>query len=97
MAQFDIYRLAAGTLVVDLQTDLIGLEATRIVAPLREEGVYTVFPGVTPVATVEGRRWIVRLQELAAVPAGELRAQAGSIAARRDELKRGLDILIDGF
>ena len=53
MAQFDLYRLADGTLVVDLQTDLIGLEATRIVAPLREEGVYTVFPGVTPVATVE--------------------------------------------
>ena len=97
MAQFDVYRLADGVIVVDLQTDLIGLDATRIAAPLREEEVYASFPGLTPVVTLEGRRWIVRLQELAAVPGGELRTRIGSIAERRDELKRGLDILIDGF
>ena len=97
MAQFDVYRLADGMLVVDLQTDLIGLDATRIAAPLREAGVYTSFPGLTPSVEIEGRRWIVRLQELAAVPAAELRARIGSIAELRDELKRGLDILIDGF
>ena len=97
MAQFDVYRLAAGMLVVDLQTDLIGLDATRIVAPLREEGTHARFPGLTPSVEIEGRRWIVRLQELAAVPGAELRVRIGSVAALRDELKRGLDILIDGF
>jgi toxin CcdB len=97
MAQFDVYRLAEGMLVVDLQTDLIGLDATRIAAPLREEGAYTSFPGLTPSVEIEGRRWIVRLQELAAVPAGELRVRVGSIAAASDALKRGLDVLIDGF
>ena len=98
MAQFDLYRLADGTLVVDLQTDLIGLEATRIVAPLREEGGLHGLPrrhargdgGAGGGGSCAFRSW-------RAVPAGELRAQAGSIAARRDELKRGLDILIDGF
>jgi hypothetical protein len=39
----------------------------------------------------------VRLQELAAVPAVELRTRVGTIAGQRDELKRGLDILIDGL
>ena len=39
----------------------------------------------------------MRLQELAAVPAAELRVRVGSIAAARDALKRGLDVLIDGF
>jgi toxin CcdB len=97
MPQFDVYRLADGMLVVDLQTDLIGLDATRIVAPLREEGRYVSFPRITPVVSVEGRRWIVRLQELAAVPAVELRTRVASIAELRDELKRGLHILIDGF
>ena len=97
MAQFDVYRLADGMLLVDLQTDLIGLDATRIAAPLREEGVYARFPGLTPSVEIEGRRWIVRLQELAAVPAAELRTPVGSIAELRDALKRGLDILIDGF
>ena len=97
MAQFDVYRLADGTLVVDLQTDLIGLDATRIAAPLRDEGAYARFPGLTPSVEIEGRKWIVRLQEVAALPAAELRARVGSIAELRHELKRGLDILIDGF
>ena len=97
MAQFDVYRLADGVLVVDLQTDLIGLDATRIAAPLRDEGTYASFPGLTPIVVLDGRRWVVRLQELAAVPASEFRTRIGSIAERRDELKRGLDILIDGF
>jgi toxin CcdB len=97
VAQFDVYRLSEGILVVDLQTDLIGLDATRIVAPLREEGDYAAFPGLTPVVEIAGRRWIVRLPELAAIPAAELGERTGSIAHARDALKRGLDILIDGF
>ena len=61
MPQFDVYRLAGGLLVVDLQTDLIGLDATRVVAPLREAGAYASFPGLTPAVEIDGRRWIVRL------------------------------------
>lgn len=97
MAQFDVYRLADGTLVVDLQTDLIGLDATRIVAPLRDEGLHAGFPGLTPVVELDGRRWIVRLPQLSAVMGGELGTRVGSVASTRDALKRGLDILIDGF
>jgi toxin CcdB len=97
MAQFDVYRLANGTLVVDLQTDLIGIEASRIVAPLREAGRYAAFPGLTPEVTVQGAAFIVRVQELAAVPGTELRAPVASLAGDRDTLKRALDILIDGI
>lgn len=97
MAQFDLYRLSGGQLVVDLQTDLIGIEASRIVAPLREAGRYTSFPGLTPIVEIDGAQWIVRVQELAAVPGTELRDSVGSLADHRDELKRALDILIDGF
>lgn len=96
MAQFDLYRLKDGLLVVDLQTDLIGIDASRIVAPLREAGRYAAFPGLTPTVAVDGQSWIVRVQELAAVPAAELRNGAGSLAAHRNALKRALDILIDG-
>ena len=56
MAQFDVHRLGDGLLVVDLQTDLIGLDVTRIVAPLRAEGRYVQFPGLTPVVEIEGSR-----------------------------------------
>jgi toxin CcdB len=97
VAQVDVYRLPDGMLVVDLKTDLIGLDATRVVAPPREEGAYSAFPGLTPIVEIAGRRWIVRLPELAAVTAAELGERTGSIAHARHALKRGLDILIDGF
>lgn len=96
MAQFDLYRLKTGILVVDLQTDLIGIDASRIVAPLRDAGRYVAFPGLTPTVQIDGTAWIVRIQELAAVPANELRDRVGTLAAHRDALKRALDILIDG-
>lgn len=96
MAQFDLWRLKDGLLVVDLQTDLIGIGASRIVAPLRDAVRYTAFPGLTPVVEIDGQRWIVRVQELAAVPAAELRNRAGSLQDMRDPLKHALDILIDG-
>jgi toxin CcdB len=97
LAQFDIYRLRDGQLVVDLQTDLIGIDSSRIAAPLRDKGRYATFPGLTPTVEVEGQMWIVRVQELAAVPAVELRDRVGTLAHHRDALKRALDILIDGM
>jgi toxin CcdB len=97
MAQFDVFRLKGGMLVVDLQTDLIGIEASRIVAPLREAGKYVAFPGLTPLVEIDGAAWIVRVQELAAVAGTELRDHVTSLAGQRDALKRALDILIDGI
>ena len=96
MAQFDVYRLGGGQLVVDFQTDLIGIDASRVVAPLREEARYTAFPGLTPQVRFGDVDWIVRVQELAAVPGAELGSAVGSLAQHRDVLKRALDILMDG-
>ncbi|MAU53301.1 MAG: plasmid maintenance protein CcdB [Roseovarius sp.] len=96
MAQFDVFRLGNGQLVVDLQTDLIGIDASRVVAPLRDADRYVAFPGLTPMVDLAGTAWIVRVQELAAVPGAELRDRVGSLAGHRDALKCALDILIDG-
>ena len=96
MAQFDSKRLSGGHLVVDLQADLIGIDASRIVAPLRDAARYTAFPGLTPSIEFEGTRWIVWAQELAAVPGVELCERVGSLTDHRDDLKRTFDILIDG-
>lgn len=96
MAQFDVFRLKSGMLVVDLQTDLIGIEVSRIVAPLREAGRYAAFPGLTPMVEIDGTLWIVRVQEMAALPGAELRDFVTSLAAERDALKRAVDILFGG-
>ena len=96
MPQFDVYRLSGGQLVVDLQTDLIGITASRVVAPLRPVGRYAAFPGLTPEVRVEGAGYIVRVQEMAAVPGTELRERVANLGDDRDAIKRALDILIDG-
>ena len=45
MAQFDVHRLDDGLRVVDLQTDLIGLDVTRLVASLRGPDRQRGLPG----------------------------------------------------
>jgi toxin CcdB len=64
---------------------------------MRPDGDYASFPGLTPVVEIGGQRWIVRLQELATVSDTELGMRVGGLAGYRDDLRRGLDILIDGF
>lgn len=96
MAQFDLYTLPDGTLVCDLQTDLLDIPETRLVAPLRDVGRFTSFPGLTPVVTLDGRRWVVRIPELGAVRKSLLSGPIGTLAPQRDALKRALDMLIDG-
>ncbi len=96
MAQFDLHRIGS-MLVVDVQTDLIGLTATRIVAPLRPTGTYVTLPRLTPQVTFEGESWVIRLQEMAAVTAAELGQPVGSILELQDEIKTGIDVLIRGF
>lgn len=97
MAQFDVFRLGDGALVVDLQSDLIGLETTRIMAPLLDESRYVAFPGLTPTVTFEGKRWIVRVQQLSAVPGHILKDKVGNLREAQDSILRAIDILTHGF
>ena len=96
MAQLEVFKVG-GTLVVDVQADLFGLDVTRVVAPLREKGLYASFPHLTPEVDFDGRRWIVRVQELASVTAGELGRTIGRIDGGRDDILRAADILTRGF
>ena len=97
MAQFDVLLLGGGGLVIDLQTGLIGLGASRTVAPLRAKGTYTALPTLTPEVHIAGKDWIVRTQELAVIPGAEPHTLVGPLEGERDLLKRALDVLIDGF
>lgn len=96
MAQFDVYRLGSGGLVVDLQSDLIGIEASRIVAPLREAGRFAALAGLTPQVELLGQVWLVRVPEMAALPCGEMGERVGSLRESRDALRRALAILVGG-
>lgn len=97
MAQFDIRRFADSALIVDLQSDFIGLDVSRVVAPLRPSGVYGAIPRLTPRIEFEGRTHVVRLQEVLAVPASALGPVVGSALPWQDEIKEAIDVLFRGF
>jgi toxin CcdB len=97
MAQHDIYALPGGILVVDLQTDLIGLSATRVVAPLVRHDPATMLGRLNPIISLGEQLYMVRVQAMAAVSQGQLRKRVVSAAAIADQLLRAVDILMRGF
>ena len=96
MAQFDLYYLDT-MLVVDLQSDFIGLDHSRIVAPLREAARYEFLPRLTPEVTVNGKPLVVHIHDLAAVPSRQLGPPVGDLREAADDLLRAMDILTRGF
>ena len=83
-----------GRVKVDLQTDPIGIEASRIIAAVHQIRRSAALP---PHVVPDGALWIVGVQERTAVPGSELRHTVGTLADRRNTLKYALDILIDGI
>lgn len=82
---------------MDLQTDLIGLDATRLVAPLRSIGEAPDLPGLTPRVAFASLQYRVMVPEMAAVPGAALRRPVGACPDLRDALMRAVDILTHGF
>lgn len=98
MAQFRVYRLPGGPLVLDLQSDLVETGA-RVVAPLvpLAEGP----PPLTrlePVFDIAGEAVALHVGELAAVPARLLAgAPVADLTAQDDAIRGALDMLFSGF
>ena len=98
MAQFHVYRLPGGPLVIDLQSDLIQTPS-RIVAPLIPEGPeLPAIPRLEPVFEVEGERLALHTGEMAAVPAGlVVGAPVADLSGEDYAIRRALDMLFVGF
>lgn len=96
MAQFDLYRLD-GSLVMDVQADLLDRLSTRIVVPLLPESeAPRPADRLNPVFIVEGTRYVLLPQFMAAVAVGELSNKVGSLTAERDRIKAAVDMVFDG-
>ena len=98
MACFDIHH-SGGDLVVDVQSDLIGILNTRVVVPLIPPGrAPRPARRLNPVLDVHGAGPVVFVvQYIAAVPTGELGPALGSLAEARDAIRDALDMLFLGF
>ncbi len=101
MAQFDLHRNPRGgdyPLLLDLQAELLGSLATRVVAPMISVKKHGARPitRLNPLVKVRGVDYLILFQELAAVPTAALGEVVGSLAARRSELIAALDLLFTG-
>lgn len=103
MAQFDLYanpsRETSGAVpyLLDLQSDLRGSLATRVVAPLlRPESAGPPAATLMPRFEIDGRTVVMSTPELAGVSRSELGSRVGSLAENRDEIIAALDLLLTG-
>jgi toxin CcdB len=98
MAQFQVYRVRGGRLVLDLQTDLIET-GTRVVAPLLPAAAGLRAIGrLEPVFEIEGTAHVLHTAEMAAIPSALLKAPPVADLSRFDyEIRGALDMVFSGF
>ncbi|MEW5962966.1 MAG: CcdB family protein [Pseudomonadota bacterium] len=84
-------------LVVVLQHEHFDDLATAVVAPLYKPRELAEITGLRPAISLEGKRYLVAIDRLAAVPKGQLGQVVGNAEAQSFELLRGLDLLLSGF
>ncbi|MBI4741319.1 MAG: CcdB family protein [Betaproteobacteria bacterium] len=105
MAQFDVYqnpnpdsRIRVPFLVA-LSSDLLGVFDATVVAPLRLKSDPGVIPvlRLNPVIMIDGREYILRPQEIAAIATHSLKHEIANLSAERDKILAALDFLFTGF
>lgn len=99
MAQYTAYRNPDGSgYLLDVQADINGHFATRVVVPLfLVEDMPEFAKTLNPVFDVEGRRVVMMTQGLAAVPNQLLKQPVMSLGNRRADIVAALDLLFQGF
>lgn len=105
MAQFDVYRnpnTASRTRILyllDVQSDLLDLIATRVVVPLARPDVIgnKAAERLNPVFMVEARRVVMLTPELASVPRTAIGVRVANLSAHRNEVIAALDLVFTGI
>ncbi|WP_428375343.1 CcdB family protein [Lichenicoccus sp.] len=100
MARLDIHPMPGGGAgyVVNVQADLLTHLSTRVVVPLLPEATSSSpISELNPVFEIEGGRYVLVTQALAAIPGSELKRSIGSLDAEHDSVTRSLDLLLVGF
>ncbi|MEH3045955.1 CcdB family protein [Sphingomonas adhaesiva] len=97
-AQFDVYRLSDRTLVVDVQSPLASVHATRLVIPLiaMEEATPAV-SRLNPKLSIDGKPVVLATHFVTTVDAKALTVPVASLADEEWAIKGALDFLINGF
>lgn len=98
MAQFDVFRLADGELVLDVQTDLLGSFDSRVVVPLYLPDVApTRHKRLNPAVIVDGKTYVMVTQFMIALDRPELGMRVDNLDRYYDQIRAALDMLFLGF
>jgi toxin CcdB len=105
MSQFALYRnrnpatRARFPLLLDIQSDLLGPLATRVVVPLSPASAARSrsMEILTPTARFDGREYLVLTPLLAGIAARALGATVGDLTSERETIIAALDLLITGI
>ena len=97
-AQFDLYRMQEGSLVVVLQNDLLDELQTRVVAPLvPANSVARNMKSLNPTVTLGEETYLVMPQLAATLALAEMGEKVGSLAMMHDAIVRAVDALLSGI
>ena len=101
MAQFAVHRHRLrpdGPLLLNIQSDFITDLSTRVVVPLypHDESDPPI-ESLTPEVTIDGKRYLIEVPEIAGVPMSVLGAQVADLSDKRDEVLAAIDLLITGI
>jgi toxin CcdB len=84
-------------LVLVLQHEALTDLSTVIAAPLFKPDELPPVPGLRPLITMDGQRWVVAMDRMASLPRRQLGKAAGNLEGDRDVFVRCIDLIFTGF
>tara|TARA_R110000868_G_scaffold245611_1_gene502128 strand:+ start:423 stop:680 length:258 start_codon:yes stop_codon:yes gene_type:complete len=85
--------------MVDVQAEILGDLASRIVIPLRivEQAEEPPLPRLKPVLVIDDQAYLLLTTDIGAQPLHWLGKPVGNISEHRDEIISAMDFLFQGF
>jgi toxin CcdB len=96
MAQFDVYRLPDGPLVVDCQAELLSYLQSRFVVPLLPPELVQASARLNPLFTVDDEVLHLFPQGAATIPESDLRTRISSLEGHSYVIMNAIDFLLSG-
>ena len=103
MKQFDIYRnpdlqsARRRPYLVVLQSELLKVIDTVVVAPMAPRERVQLVPRLMPTVEVSGVDYAILVHELAAIARAQLKRPIGTAESERDALLAAIDLVFVGF
>ena len=99
MQKYDVFPNPSGDgYLLNVQSDLLSDLNTRVVVPLLPvSSAPTPAAGLNPTFDINGERFVMVTQFMAAVPSGVLTSSVMNIEAEFDKITAAVDMLMQGF